>query len=413
MAIKHIKNIQNKENENRQCFQVDQFREGYHECLATAVQFLFDLSTNLEGICLKMVSHLKEHFNEVLKGETCTNYTSSSTSSSQKRRFDSSPTRGNNATMFGSHFQGGSGNNNSRVMHLCGETSSSEAEQLNYAKDLSCRNGSKGGGGGGNPQQTPVITSTASSSSIQSNVDAHLETESSSSTLDHINCPMIMNGEKNGIHLEEAPSNRAGALSKLTPVKVHTLTDTSSCDGEHHLNHYKYKNYIQQRFSQDRYNVHDEHIVSNSSNELSDNHHEVPVNGHHRSNSKPIPPDRDSNDGFAFQVKNGPEGGLKEEQLMNGMDERMEGGHRQDVASHQAMIKPKLKTSKHVPVPIFALHSHGTFYIPLTVDYDAIVPYLGDAGLLDKNVSPVQSLHSVNIHIYTPPLSQCIGKVKE
>lgn len=66
---------------------------------------------------------------------------------------------------------------------------------------------------------------------------------------------------------------------------------------------------------------------------------------------------------------------------------------------------PRVKAKSRlaaVPVPIFALHSHGSFYIPLTVDYDALVPYLGEVNLLDKNLAAIKALHPVNINIYTP-----------
>lgn len=584
MAIKHIKNIQAKANAAegnnggasaesssvaaaaaRQCFPVDPYREGYQECLATAVQFLIDLSAHFEDICLKMVNHLKDHFNDVVKGDHCsTNYNASSSSGGNfnpnKRRHqdNGSPTTtgplnglgqfllANGGAMEGRQGNGGGGAGASlgngigpRLAHLCGSInghssssssgspgsasggsggmkngggggcggpceglpSSSDGPEVICAKDLSCRgansnnknnisnnnssaqaattstnhhndnncnggqeggNNTAAGGGGGcrkNPQQTPVITSTASTSVCSTQTAdllVHAETESSSSALDH-SC--VMDGTAAG------SSGGSGAV-----VKVHNLTDTS-CDGVEH--HYKYKHYMQQRFSHERY--HDEHVVSNSSNELHDHHdHSMMmiqeggergeraeragggrstvasevveallasagggVSGRGMMAPPPVEP-TDSNcsvDTFvAFSAKRAAMATL--EALKNsGRDREDLAGASSLLQNHNsaaaaAVIKeekmdtspigtcevaprmvegsqqmPRLKTKARIttiPVPIFALHSHGAFYIPLTVDYEALVPFLGEVNLLDKSLAAVKALHPVNINIYAP-----------
>ncbi|KAL1464339.1 hypothetical protein WDU94_003995 [Cyamophila willieti] len=50
-------------------------------------------------------------------------------------------------------------------------------------------------------------------------------------------------------------------------------------------------------------------------------------------------------------------------------------------------------------VAIFALHGDGTFYIPLTVDYASLVPYLGAYNLLRSNRSPPLVLHPVTLSV--------------
>lgn len=599
MAIKHIKTIQNKEHESRQSFHVDQYREGYHECLATAVQFLIEISTHFEDICFKMVNHLKEHYNDAVKGDHCTS--SSSTYGSgggggiagppAKRSspptlnvglghilFNGQANNGLNGSGGGGGGLNGSGgggggttnqsiavaaaaaaasalNGASRgLLHLCGtgsghgsgagEAASSSEPEMNCAKDLTCRSSTasgastggkyehRSGGGGGNnhhhhhhhhPQQTPVITSTASSCSVQSssNVDVNVETESSSlSAMDH-GCVMeVTTEEKLGGGCPSGSSDRSllegqalnaaatkAMLSKQSrqqlkhqlhqehlqqqqqqqqqenhhhhhlqqqqqqhqhQVTVHNLTDTS-CDAADHHNHYKFKNYIQQRFSQD------EHIVSNSSNEMPDCAIRLPIG-----KQIPVPPDpADSNSSaedvhtnnrFAFNNKanhfntnnnnaninqNGIGGGIaarkrailatipgiasehiKEELgVFADIDEGVagvgdeDGGGKgigaasstattMDVADRQQQQMsmttttsgsgPKSKLSRNsgsrmVPVPIFALHSQGSFYIPLTIDYEALLPFLGaDCNLLEKNVASIKALHPISINIYTP-----------
>lgn len=589
MAIKHIKNIQAKADgaaepssgasaaaAARQCFQVDQYREGYHECLTTAVQFLIEISAHFEEICYKMVNHLREHFNDVVKGDHCPNSNSSGnvglngTLQQQiKRRHQDngsplSTTTGSIVNGLGplcklaneggnenaevrtgapssssSITTGTNGGTGPRVAHLCGSMnghssnsttnfqgsvgesipSSSDGQEINYAKDLSCR-----GGGANNsssasaatmakaPQQTPVITSTACSNSAQCSMNSvdllvNVETESSSSALDH-SCVMeeaSVTGNRSasdhehehehdhdhdeGRNLVGLGSGRGGVgLANGHLVKVHNLTDTS-CDGVDH--HYKYKNYMQQRFSHERY--HDEHVVSNSSNELHDhNDHpiavvagECPGQGGGRcggarassGNNGPTamerkilassrggamaPPPVDITDSNCsvdtFAAFNAKRAGAVIEGLRSAVNS---GGAREDSSAaaaaavalahfpvslllreqNQALVKeekmdtsspseavgkvllgadgltaarmvegsqqmPRVKAKSRlasVPVPIFALHSHGSFYIPLTVDYDALVPYLGEVNLLDKNLAAIKALHPVNINIYTP-----------
>lgn len=310
------------------------------------------------------------------------------------------------------------------------------------------------------PQQTPVITSTASTSVCSTqgpDLLHHTETESSCSALDH------------GCGMDGGAGSAAGVSGLIGGglVKVHNLTDTS-CDGVEH--HYKYKNYMQQRFSHERY--HDEHVVSNSSNELHDHHDDHPMqevgtgsnasagghasgrsDGSGRGSMAPPPVDpTDSNcsvDTFvAFNakraaaiatlesLKTGRCGGggdgcrdreelpdaslllrdhnsavaaalaaaavIKEEKMDTSPIGTCEVAPRMVEGSQQM---PRMKTKSRlatIPVPIFALHSHGAFYIPLTVDYEALVPYLGESNLLDKNMAAVKALHPVNINIYAP-----------
>lgn len=527
MAIKHIKNIQSKSEgaesatvgataAARQCFQVDQYREGYHECLTTAVQFLIEVSAHFEDICFKMVNHLREHFNDVVKGENCPN---SSTNGRvtlamnlqqqiKRRQQDNgsplSTVNGISPFLLSNGGSGGGGGNDGalvgsasavasstlptgngtgpRVAHLCGSIngysssarsqgtcegmpSSSDGQEMNCAKDLSCRGANHQTNGssqattstaaqacGKAPQQTPVITSTACSTSLQSsssvNADllVNVETESSSSALDHDHgCLMEETVPRSATdHEEDGVAGASTAGGQL--VKVHNLTETS-CDGVEH--HYKYKNYMQQRFSHEKY--HDEHVVSNSSNELHDLHdHPISAcqvkssrgnadagstNGDRVGNMAPPPEPTDSNcsvDTFvAFNAKRAALDGLKlsgdvksRDELMrlallhrdcdpaNIKEEKMDTSSScgaSEVLVGSRMIEgnqqlPRSKTkgrSSAVPVPIFALHSQG-FYVPLRVDYEVLVPFLGDMNVLEKNLTTMKALHPVSINIYTP-----------
>lgn len=551
----------------QQRFQVDQYREGYQECLATAVQFLFEISAHFEEICMKMVSHLKEHFNDVvcIKGEEQQQQQQqqhqqhSSNGYYGKRRppRDTDSPLSNlgelllangvglteaRAAVAAGGIGGGMG---PRLAHLCGSinghssnssnggkkngnaaggcgggacegvaSSSDGQEVMNCAKDLSCRGAGannkptsnnnnnnhsnssttssadnnndtmmtvcNGGGGlekddGGNvvgcprqrapPQQTPVITSTASTAHTTTTdlLLMHAETESSSSAIDHHH-HHHHHGCGGGLAVGNNNNNNIGGSCSSNgnnSGKVHNLTE-SSCDGVEH--HYKYKNYMQQRFSHERY--HDEHVVSNSSNELHDQEMvgatataaapstaaaivgALLARGPNMAAVAPPVEPTDSNcsvDTFvAFNAKRAAalatlealkSGGvgrqMNEETAGTGMvikEEKMdtssslssggsgvggtcevaprmseEGSQQMAAVAARMRVKGRLGTGTGmVPVPIFALHAHGAFYIPLTVDYEALVPYLGEVNLLDKSRAAVKALHPVNINIYAP-----------
>lgn len=58
-----------------------------------------------------------------------------------------------------------------------------------------------------------------------------------------------------------------------------------------------------------------------------------------------------------------------------------------------------------VGVPIFALHAKGSFYVPMNVDYDCLVPFLGPYDLLDAAaLQPNISLHPVTISVNFQPV---------
>ncbi|XP_013116193.2 transcription factor cwo isoform X1 [Stomoxys calcitrans] len=56
-------------------------------------------------------------------------------------------------------------------------------------------------------------------------------------------------------------------------------------------------------------------------------------------------------------------------------------------------------------VPIFALHSHGTYYVPLNVDYNILIPFLNGIDLLEKNFTNMPVVHPININVNFMPSS--------
>lgn len=63
-------------------------------------------------------------------------------------------------------------------------------------------------------------------------------------------------------------------------------------------------------------------------------------------------------------------------------------------------VAPAADADKNFSVPIFALHAKGSFYIPLTIDYHTLVPYLQHNDILDilPNVHNI-ILHPVTINV--------------
>ncbi|XP_017143725.2 transcription factor cwo isoform X2 [Drosophila miranda] len=56
-------------------------------------------------------------------------------------------------------------------------------------------------------------------------------------------------------------------------------------------------------------------------------------------------------------------------------------------------------------VPIFALHGQGNYYVPLNVDYNALVPFLNGMDLLEKSYSSMPVVHPININVNFMPSS--------
>lgn len=67
MAIRHLKNLQTQEC-LREATYAEHYRTGYNECVAEAAKFL--LRERDEEMYYKMISHLRDHINEMMKGKS-------------------------------------------------------------------------------------------------------------------------------------------------------------------------------------------------------------------------------------------------------------------------------------------------------------------------------------------------------
>lgn len=67
MAIRHLKNLQTQEV-LREATYGDHYRSGYNDCVTEAAKFL--LRERDEELYYKMITHLREHMAEAMKGES-------------------------------------------------------------------------------------------------------------------------------------------------------------------------------------------------------------------------------------------------------------------------------------------------------------------------------------------------------
>lgn len=230
-------------------------------------------------------------------------------------------------------------------------------------KDLSLR---------GQPQQAAVITSTAPV--------AHLETTNSQE---------FDSGRPSPDH------HQLDNDGNLRNIRMRKLSDPFH-DNDHHS--YKFKNYFKERFSQDNHFDDMPTGINDSCNGSGT------VNG---GNKSPIDERNNSSNGskktkMCVDYMASGENSCDEKPSTNECVEMRP----ETSATFPLFSKPMNSTnnSSHhsSPVPIFALHAQGRYYVPLTVDYDCLVPYLGNVDLFEKHPSlllPAPPLHAININV--------------
>lgn len=401
MAIRHLKNLQNQEcaRENS-C--AEQYRVGYHDCLTEAAKFM--LRERGEEMCYRMVAHLKEHCNEIMKGEM------------MKSRCGSSEIQNGGSPVYlhpGPLSQ-------LRDMLSCPSDIEHSSNDHHDVKDLSFRSSTNSNSS--NPPQAAVITSTAPSS-VQ-----HLDTSSNHSTVDfEASSPSrISTSSINGqmAHLSQDTNNNINAQheSVLRTIRMRKFSETSP-EHDHSHNSYKFKNYIQQRFSQDTHGNENGHLVemAHSPSSVHEDHpmSEVPppsaikamVNGlgpKSRSDSSGQTngsPTNGNDEPLSLKRKiSSPEGPSPVPQTTTTTTGRED---REDTKNGLAEIK-----SEHVArsiyasyaVPVFACHTQG-FYIPLNVNYDSLLPYLNGIDLFGKSYRQMPPLHPISISVNYAPAS--------
>jgi hypothetical protein len=288
-------------------------------------------------------------------------------------------------------------------------TSASDAEHNSDdhhdVKDLSFRSN------GGAQQQTPIV---GSSTSAGSNIH-HMDT----SDYDSTRSPTTSSGTTSTTSTRMTTANINHHLSNLSPPHAHESTvrmrklSENSTDVEHcNNNSYKFKNYIQQRFTHETYHS-EESMQSNQC--ATENAEKKPAS------QSPI---SDSTTTSAERKLNGVHHDIKNELLVSNSPSPAHNPHpqQQPPAAHMnatARSNGKLPNgaingslngnnqliSHHsIPIPVFACHTQG-FYVPLNVDYDLLIPFLGGMDLLSKSFAHMPPLHPISINVnYSPAL---------
>lgn len=258
MAIRHLKNLQNQEC-GRETSCGEQYRLGYNDCLTEAAKFM--LRERGEEMCYRMVAHLKEHCNEIMKGEMI------------KSRCGVEMANGGSPI----YLANGPIGQHLRDMLTCPSDLEHSSNDHHDVKDLSFRSATSSSSinSSNNPPQAAVITSTAPS--VQ-----HLDTSSNHSTQDYDtpSPPRIVGG------LQQDTNNNINHQheSVLRTIRTRKFSEHASPEHEHSHNSYKFKNYIQQRFSQDTHeNGHSiDHLDRSPGSAHGDDHHH-----HHLQQNQP------------------------------------------------------------------------------------------------------------------------------
>lgn len=234
----------------------------------------------------------------------------------------------------------------------------SNSTDNNDVKDLSFRS---------QPQQAAVITSTAP-------LVHHLD--STNSDLESV--------RESSMHPEPAHMHE----SVLRTTRLRKFSETST-DIEHHNNiKYKFKNSIQQRFSQDNHLHHDISNMNGCSAYNSDHNEDIIRVENPMKKRKAIPAD-------SVEYSS-----CDEKPTTNGIAEiKTELPANLQMNTKSRPIFGMNGINHSLAVPIFALHAQGTYYVPLNIEYESLIPYLGGIDLLEKNCNSIPPLHPININV--------------
>jgi hypothetical protein len=277
-------------------------------------------------------------------------------------------------------------------------TSASDAEHNSDdhdVKDLSFRSGAI-------PQSALAVDN------ITSNMH-HMDT----SDYDSTRSPTTSTGTTSTTSTKITTASISTHLNNLSPphiqenvsrtVRIRKLSENSQTDVEHCSNSYKFKNYIQQRFTHETYHS-EESMQSNQCLTEHDSKNEHHENNSNKKNAPITISEINKMNGVHQDCKNevqttnstSPVHNLQQQQLQQQLQHKRNEKNSNDTLNGNSNT---LLISHHsIPIPIFACHSQG-FYVPLNVDYDLLIPFLGGIDLLNKSHSHLPPLHPVNINV--------------
>lgn len=188
----------------------------------------------------------------------------------------------------------------------------------------------------------------------------------------------------------------------------------TSPEHEHSHNSYKFKNYIQQRFSQDTHGHENGHMteMALSPSSVHEDHPmaEVPPPSAIKGLVNGLGP-KSRPDSVAIQANGTDEPLSLKRKISSGEQPSPVPPHVRDDREDSKNGFTEIK-SEHVArsvyasyaVPIFACHTQG-FYIPLNVNYESLLPYLNGIDLFGKSYRQMPPLHPISISVNYAPAS--------
>lgn len=286
------------------------------------------------------------------------------------------------------------------------------------------------------PHQAPVITSTAPASLLHHTDSSNHDFDSSREPLIHtdtsnMHSPPPRDALLSSHHLNNAHSHLGHHQDSMVQARLRNYSE-SSHDIEHN-NNYKYKNHIKERFNHE---LHDEETSSEHGtappllqSENSRAHSEHSKDGTETEITPMIAKKRklaeacsshNENAADEADVRVAHSSRTNNVNLMNSVtrDEKPFGPF-SDIKT-EASAGPLIHNKTHLSaptsttaplparsfaVPIFALHSQGTYYVPLNVDYNVLIPFLNGVDLLEKNFTSMPVVHPININVNFMPTS--------
>lgn len=357
MAIKHMKYLQ-QEHSNP----LEQYRLGYQECMSEAMRFMVEIEGHFprESICVRLLGHLQKHCDSLSRSTTLNTTINNSTAPT-----DHSPTLIPN-------------NNNNNNVH---NNNSKPDDRFNNTTN----------GHHINRQLIPDYD------------NAH-------AVLTKMEPEIGQNGANNGV----------GVIIK----QIHDSDGEKQSDSNGVS--YKYKNNIKMRFNQDlcqegaskRQKLENGRRSSFASTENQSSSHSSPPSGtdlcarmSDNDLNRHSPSDNNSILSTSSNLKS--EYAPPTQQLLLQQQQQLQ--HRQRFSplsavkntssvTHYSQFDSGSLKHQNFNVPIFVLHAKGSYYIPLTIDYKTLLPFLQNFDILD--VMPISNsfvLHPVTINVNFQP----------
>ncbi|XP_026751121.2 transcription factor cwo isoform X2 [Galleria mellonella] len=331
MAIRHLKFLQERANAAERQVSEENFRAGYQEAVAEAVRFLVEIQGygRNDGLCVQLASHLQRHCEAVTKGEVPRDKPRSHPGSSSETSGSSSGS---------SHGY----SMNTGVIAQAPPPGPSYPPQ-SYEPD--------------HPTEPvyPMECDRVSANQHPLATDGEMQTEAE---------PLPLDGRR-----------------KREPT-LRTVRKPEHNDD--YLQSYKFKNYIERRFSRSQ-DEHNDLKAVDMATRSTHPHGKAYYNHKRRRAAKLVPSTSTSNSGSTEEARD-----------TSPQDTSSESPHH-----HNHYEKPPPPTQF---VPVFALNALGKYYVPLSVDYACLSRHLGAYDLLDaRAVHLAAPLHPVTIHVNFQP----------